>query len=119
MNNKMRRREFFGTMAAAATCTSCATSTISCRPRSATQRVALVRRPVVYAQQVVHKAMPLIPPDDEVLNQWLVPTDDPTVFKYANQEEASQRDNFMPYYRYPEGTSYRMYFDPGLRSKLW
>lgn len=27
--------------------------------------------------------------------------------------------DFMPYYRYPELTSYRMYFDPGLRSKLW
>jgi len=82
-------------------------------------RVALVRGPVVYAQQVVHKEMPIIPPDDDKLNKWLVPTDDPTVFKYANQEEVSQRDNFMPYYRYPEVTSYRMYFDPGLRSKLW
>jgi len=81
-------------------------------------RVALVRGPVVYAQEVVHKEMPVIPPDDE-LEAWLVPTNDPTIFTIANQEPASQRDAFMPYYRYPELKSYRMYFDPTLRSRLW
>ena len=82
-------------------------------------RVVLARGPVVFAQQVAHHSIPIIPSDDVGLNEWLMPTDDPMVFGYANQEQDPQSDNFMPYYRFPELAPYRMYFDPRLRSKLW
>ena len=82
-------------------------------------RVAIVRGPVVYAQQVVHKHLVSIPKDDESLNKWMVPGKDPVIFQYAGQEQSSQRDDFMPYYRFGEMESYRMYFDPGLRNTLW
>ena len=82
-------------------------------------RVAIKRGPVVYAQQVVHKHLVKIPPDDEALNDWLIETDNPTIFRYRGQEQSSQRDDFMPYYRFGEMQTYRIYFDPGLRSILW
>ncbi|MBN1359749.1 MAG: glycoside hydrolase family 127 protein [Sedimentisphaerales bacterium] len=82
-------------------------------------RVAVVRGPVVYAQQIVHKHLVSIPPDDEALNEWLVATDNPAVFRYAGQEQSSQRDDFMPFYRFAELQSYRMYFDSALRNVLW
>ncbi len=82
-------------------------------------RVAVVRGPVVYAQQVVHKHMTRIPEDDEALNAWMVSTEDPAVFRYADQEQTSQRDDFMPLYRFGEMATYRLYFDPELRHVLW
>ncbi len=82
-------------------------------------RVAIVRGPVVFAQQVVHKHLVSIPPDDEALNEWMVATDNPAVFRYAGQEQSSQRDDFMPFYRFAEMQTYRMYFDPALRNILW
>jgi len=82
-------------------------------------RVAIVRGPVVYAQQVVHKHMVSIPPDDEALNEWMVATDESTVFRYAGQEQSSQRDDFMPFYQFAEMQTYRMYFDPAMRNVLW
>ena len=82
-------------------------------------RVAIVRGPVVYAQQVVHKHLVGIPKDDEALNQWMVASNDPAVFRYAGQEQSSQRDDFMPLYRFTEMATYRMYFDPALRNVLW
>ncbi len=82
-------------------------------------RVAIVRGPVVYAQQVVHKHVTRVPKDDEALNKWMIATQDPAVFQYAGQEQSSQRDDFMPYYRFREMETYRMYFDPGLRNDLW
>jgi DUF1680 family protein len=82
-------------------------------------RVAVVRGPVVYAQQVVHKHLVSLPKNDEALNNWMVATDDPAIFRYADQEQSSQRDDFMPFYRFTEMATYRMYFDPGLRNVLW
>lgn len=82
-------------------------------------RVAIVRGPVVYAQQIVHKHLVSIPPDDDALNEWMVPTDNPAVFSYTGQEQSSQRDDFMPFYRFTEMQGYRMYFDPTLRNNLW
>ncbi|MBN2181353.1 MAG: glycoside hydrolase family 127 protein [Sedimentisphaerales bacterium] len=82
-------------------------------------RVAIVRGPAVYAQQIVHKHLVSIPPDNDALNEWMVATNDPAVFRYAGQEQSSQRDDFMPFYRFAEMQSYRMYFDPSLRNVLW
>lgn len=82
-------------------------------------RVAIVRGPVVYAQQVPHKNVVRIPADDAALNDWLIPTDLPTVFRFKGQVEASQRDDFLPFYQFAELERYRMYFDPALRTDLW
>jgi len=82
-------------------------------------RVAIVRGPVVYAQQAVHKHLTSLPKDDEALNKWMVATKEPSVFQYAGQEQSSQRDDFMPLYRFTEMATYRLYFDPALRSVLW
>jgi hypothetical protein len=82
--------------------------------------VAVVRGPVVYAQEVVHKAMSVIPTNDEELDKALKPIDnDPAAFLLTNEEAVQQRDAFLPYYRFPEVTTYRMYHDPGLRRELW
>lgn len=83
------------------------------------ERVAIARGPAVYAQQVVHKHMTRIPGDDDALNAWMVATQDPAVFRYAGQEQSSQRDDFMPLYRFGEMETYRLYFDPALRNILW
>jgi len=82
-------------------------------------RVAIVRGPVVYAQQIPHKNVVPIPPDDAALNDWLIPTDNPIVFRFKGQVEASQRDDFQPFYRFAELERYRMYFDPSMRTDLW
>ena len=83
-------------------------------------RVALVRGPVVYAQEVVHKALSIIPESDEELDKLMKPLDkDPAVFLIGNEEPVQQRDAFMPYYRYPEVTNYRMYHDSEMRRMLW
>lgn len=84
-----------------------------------TNRVAIVRGPVVYAQQVPHKNVVRIPPDDDALNDWLIATDRPTVFRFKGQVEASQRDDFLPYYQFAELERYRMYCDPSMRTDLW
>ncbi len=82
-------------------------------------RVAVVRGPVVYAQEVVHKAMSVIPPTDEELDRLMKPADEAGVFVITNEPAVEFRDAFMPYYRFPEVTTYRMYFDPKLRRVLW
>ncbi|MCX7974171.1 MAG: glycoside hydrolase family 127 protein, partial [Candidatus Aminicenantes bacterium] len=82
-------------------------------------RVAIVRGPVVYAQQVVHKHLVSLPKTDEELNEWLIPTDKPTLFQYKGQEQSSQRDDFKPLYEFAELETYRLYFDPKLRNVLW
>jgi len=82
-------------------------------------RVAIMRGPVVYAQQIVHKHLVTLPRTDAELNEWLVPTDRPTVFQYQGQEQASQRDDFKPFYEFVELEPYRLYFDPKLRNILW
>jgi len=83
-------------------------------------RVALVRGPVVYAQEVVHKALSVIPESDEELDKLMKPLDkDPALFLIGNEEPVQQRDAFMPYYRYPEVTNYRMYHDSEMRRTLW
>jgi DUF1680 family protein len=82
-------------------------------------RVAVMRGPVLYAQQIVHKHLIDLPQDDDALNEWLTPLDGPAVFGYRDQEQSSQRDDFMPFYQFAEMQSYRMYFDPELRKVLW
>jgi DUF1680 family protein len=82
-------------------------------------RVAIVRGPVVYVQQIVHKPVVDIPRDDGALNEWMIATDDPATFRYQGQEQSSQRDDFMPFYQFAEMQSYRMYFDPKFRRDLW
>jgi uncharacterized protein len=82
-------------------------------------RIAVVRGPVVYAQQIPHKNVVRIPPDDAALNDWLVATDSPTVFRFKGQIEASQRDDFQPLYQFEELERYRLYHDPSMRTDLW
>jgi DUF1680 family protein len=83
-------------------------------------RVALLRGPVVYAQEVVHKAMSVIPASDEDLDRLMVPLqEDPSLFRIANEEVVGFRNAFLPFYRFPEVTAYRMYADPSLRRELW
>lgn len=83
-------------------------------------RVAIARGPVVYAQQIVHKHLVTIPPDNDALNDWMVPSRrNPAVFQYKGQEQSSQRDDFMPFYNFGEMERYRMYFDPSMRNILW
>jgi DUF1680 family protein len=82
-------------------------------------RVAIMLGPVVYAQQVSHRHYTSIPWDDETLNKWMLQTNNPTTFQYQGQEQASQRDDFMPFYQFAEMQTYRMYFDPALRTNLW
>jgi uncharacterized protein len=82
-------------------------------------RVAVMRGPVVYAQEIVHKAMSVIPATDDELDGVMKPADEAGVYLITNEEAVDSRDGFMPYFRFPEVTSYRMYFDPGLRRVLW
>jgi DUF1680 family protein len=83
-------------------------------------RVALVRGPVVFAQEVVHKAKSVIPTNDEELDKLMKPLDnDPAIFLITNEEPVQQRDAFRPYYAYPEVTNYRMYHDSEMRRMLW
>ncbi|MCX6865607.1 MAG: hypothetical protein NTV46_05200 [Verrucomicrobia bacterium] len=67
----------------------------------------------------MHKHLTRLPKDDEALDQWMVATRDPVVFRYTGQEPSSQRDDFMPLYRFAEKATYRLYFDPALRNILW
>jgi DUF1680 family protein len=82
-------------------------------------RVAIVRGPAVYAQQIPHKLLVHPPKDDEALNDWLLPTDRPGLFRFRGQVEASQRDDFKPFYAFAEMERYRLYTDSELRTDLW
>jgi DUF1680 family protein len=82
-------------------------------------RVAIVRGPAVYAQQIPHKLLVHPPRDDDVLNDWLLPTDRLGVFRFKGQVEASQRDDFKPFYAFAEMERYRLYTDAALRTDLW
>lgn len=63
--------------------------------------------------------MTRIPGDDDALIAWMAGTKDTAVFRYANQEQSPQRDDFMPVYRFGEMETYRLYRDPALRNILW
>jgi len=41
------------------------------------------------------------------------------VFRFKGHIEASQRDDFLPFYQFAEQERYRMCFDPSLRTDLW
>ena len=82
-------------------------------------RIAIVRGPAVYVQEIPHKRLVHPPEDARALNEWMIATDRPVVFRYQGQEDASQTDNFRPYYSFVEMERYRMYTDPELRSDLW
>jgi hypothetical protein len=50
--------------------------------------------PVVYAQQIPHKNA--VHPARQRCAHDPIPTEDPTVFRFQGQVEASQRDDFCP-----------------------
>lgn len=82
-------------------------------------RVAIARGPAVYAQEIPHKLLVHPPRDEEALNDWFIPTDRPGVFQFRGQVEASQRDDFKPFYAFAEMERYRLYTDSALRADLW
>jgi DUF1680 family protein len=82
-------------------------------------RVAIVRGPAVYAQQIPHKLLVHPPEDEDELNDWFLPTDRSGVFQFRGQVEASQRDDFKPFYAFQEMERYRLYTDASLRTDLW
>ena len=82
-------------------------------------RVAIARGPAVYAQQIPHKLLVHPPKDEEALNDWFLPTDRPGVFQFRGQVEASQRDDFKPFYAFAEMERYRLYTDSSLRTDIW
>ncbi len=83
-------------------------------------RFALMRGPVVYAQEDPHKWLSSIPKNEQELNRLMrAVDDDPAVFQIANEPVAQQRNAFKPYDRFVELERHRMYFDPQLRRVLW
>ncbi|MGD0782985.1 MAG: hypothetical protein ABSA30_09035, partial [Candidatus Aminicenantales bacterium] len=83
-------------------------------------RFALMRGPVVYAQEDPHKWLSSIPRNEKELNGLMKAVDDdPAVFQIANEPVAQQRNAFKPYYRFVELERHRMYFDPQQRRVLW
>jgi hypothetical protein len=83
-------------------------------------RFALMRGPVVYAQEDPHKWLSSIPKAEEDLNKLMrAVDDDPAVFQIANEPVAQQRNAFKPYYRFVELERHRIYFDAQQRRVLW
>ena len=83
-------------------------------------RIAIVRGPVVYAQEDPHKWLSVIPADDEQLDKLMKPVaNNPSIFQIDNEPVVSQRNAFRPYYTFAELERYRMYFDSRMRRVLW
>jgi hypothetical protein len=81
-------------------------------------RVAIMRGPVVLAQDVQHDPLPAIPKDDEALEGYFKPDPNrPAVF--IAQDDLPCRGVFRPFYSFGESERYRIYFDPKLRRQLW
>lgn len=81
-------------------------------------RVAIMRGPVVLAQDVQHDPLPAIPKDDRALAGYFKPDPNrPAVF--LAQDDLPCRGVFRPFYSFGEGERYRIYFDPKLRRQLW
>ena len=83
-------------------------------------RVALVRGPVVYAQEDPHKWLSDIPPADDELDRLMKPlANNPSIFQIGNEPVVQQRNAFKPFYSFTELERYRMYFDSTHRRVLW
>jgi DUF1680 family protein len=74
-------------------------------------RAAVMRGPVVLAQDAVGDAMPELPPAEE-LEKWLAPGENQGEFRIANSGAGAKSGAFKPFYSYAEGEPYRIYFDP-------
>jgi DUF1680 family protein len=83
-------------------------------------RIAIVRGPVVYAQEDPHKWVSLIPANDDELDKLMKPlANSPAIFQIDNEAVVSQRNAFKPFYSFVELERYRMYFDSSHRRVLW
>jgi DUF1680 family protein len=83
-------------------------------------RVAIMRGPVVYAQEDPHKWLSDIPRTDDELDKLMKPlANNPAIFQIDNEPVVSQRNAFKPFYSFAELERYRMYFDSANRRVLW
>jgi len=83
-------------------------------------RIAIVRGPVVYAQEDPHKWLSLIPENDDELDKLMKPVaTSRAVFQIDNEPVVQQRNAFKPFYSFAELERYRMYFDSRHRRVLW
>ena len=83
-------------------------------------RIAIVRGPVVYAQEDPHKWLSDIPPSDDELDRLMKPlANNPAIFQIDNEPVVQQRNAFKPFYSFVELERYRMYFDSSHRRVLW
>jgi len=83
-------------------------------------RVAIMRGPVVYAQEDPHKWLSQIPAADDDLDRLMKPlADNPGIFQIDNEPVVQQRNAFKPFYSFVELERYRMYFDSKYRRVLW
>jgi len=74
------------------------------------RRVALMRGPVMLAQDAGGAAPGAIP-DGDALQKWLV-AGEGGIFRAAISTGGTSLGIFKPLYMYPEGAPYRVYFDP-------
>ncbi|HLX71222.1 MAG TPA: beta-L-arabinofuranosidase domain-containing protein [Verrucomicrobiae bacterium] len=81
-------------------------------------RVAVMRGPVVLAQEAQHDPLPAIPGNDEALISYFKPAENRSGVFYA-QDDLPARGAFRPFYTFGEGERYHIYFDPKLRRQLW
>ena len=83
-------------------------------------RIAIVRGPVVYAQEDPHKWLSDIPASDDELDRLMKPlANHPAIFQIDNEPVVQQRNAFRPFYTFAELERYRMYFDSRTRRVLW
>jgi DUF1680 family protein len=83
-------------------------------------RIAIMRGPVVYAQEDPHKWLSEIPGNDDELDKLMKPLEnDAAIFQIGNEPVVQQRNAFKPFYRFAELERYRMYFDSRHRRVLW
>lgn len=83
-------------------------------------RIAIMRGPVVYAQEDPHKWLSDIPRTDEELDKLMKPLSRArAIFQIDNEPVVQQRNAFKPFYSFNELERYRMYFDSAGRRVLW
>lgn len=83
-------------------------------------RFAIIRGPVVYAQEDPHKWLSDIPASDDELDRLMKPlATNRAIFQIGNEPVVQQRNAFRPFYSFAELERYRMYFDSINRRVLW
>jgi len=84
-------------------------------------RVAVVRGPVVMVQDASHQNPEFrLPEEDDEMNRWLVPTDEPGTFRLEPLSGRPESLRMLPFYSVGEAYPYRMYFDlRALPEILW